>query len=1516
MKRVISLLILLTSFSLSGIAGSVTDEGEDNGIYWQLFGESQLSFDGGDNVLKDMSNFSSIDDRPWNRYIETIEDISFAGNVRSIGENAFNGCTQLNSLTISSHIESIGDNAFANCVSLATITSEAVQPPSVSDNSFANVNLSDISLTVPNGLEGLYKSAPYWGEMNINFNPDPYDQTNAYLSAIYVDGTLIDGFEPYLFTYEVQLPDGTTTTPNVTYQAHSVNATVTIQQADSPNGIATLTVLSADETETYVYTVSFRTNETGGNTGGDPSETIIDRGTLDGDITWTLYESGEFIISGSGSTPSYANYGTAPWYNHHSLIRSLIISEGITSIGKYSFYGCELLDNVVLPSSLSTVGSYAFNNCTGLTNIVCYAIQSPSVNASTSFKGVTIGNITLKVPSESIESYMSDQTWGQMMVQSIDGGTNTNPDTGVKYSVNWSVDGEIVQTDQIEKDGYISVLPNNPEDCYSTGNVYVGWTDTQISEAQSWAPSVLYTSTSEFPAITEDVTYYAVYAKEYGGATPETSEYTYSMDVQSSDWENSATNNTSYWLLEQGTSLVSPEIQLENIASIKVNMRTYGGTQYNKLTVSANGVTVAEIEATNGSKLTDYESPLTLQTSGYGKLTFTSNYGTSKGIGFTSVIIQMAQAAITRDNYTTTCTNSNPNPGGDEMSGTLENGQSWSLEDGRLSLTGAGNIAGFASADEVPWYNHRNEITYLFLGADFSSIGGFVFYELNNLTTISCPSSMMPTLEANTFNPSMISQITATVRANLLSQYQADPYWSQMTLETYPDSGGDDTPTIYAEGYTGEGDGLHWIIYNNGQMTFDGVGDIPDFESTSGQPWYDYRGEVTDINFNGQIETVGEYAFSQFYGLNTITLSSTTQYLNSYCFNSCTSLTRVTAPYPDVMPSAEVAFAGLDYTKITLEVPESVVDAYKSAMFWYEFNVVAIGGSSGGDSIVDGLVEGDIRWSFNSNTGLLSIYGFGAMPDYIASMAPWGDYVDAIQKVEVCYGITYVCNGAFANCLNITSVTTAASVDSIGENIFTGNNSPIQFYVQNMTPPGITENTFANVNGCVYAYCYESAFTAYDSNSLWNNGVCLGYVDDPQDPNLREYQLQMIYINNVALADYNPNLYNYDITLPAGSDAPLVTYKPGYTTQSITVEQASSPEGTAYIHVNGDATYSLYFIEDGGGSQQGDELVTFELDSTWRFIMLPTVFGLSGDDVTTTGEVEWATYSGMQRASGRSGWAKILSSPTANGGVAYIVRATNGSAILNVKVPEGAIAGGISMALTLNTYEASHPENANWNFIGNLYNAGYNIAGFAAMGISSPIAVWNGTGYSTYTPGIDAYILQPFEPFFIQVPDDGSVSELMFLPEYFEGGSGSGDSGNNEHSYKFTSKSWETISDNWISGKDGYGFSYSPDSTNGNGVQITTAYSGANATCPSSYNSIISVIVNYCTNVTKGVGAITIDVSGETITHEVNASEGTSLRDLVFDYSNSQPSGSPIITVNCKENSIYINKITIITSGM
>ena len=81
-------------------------------------------------------------------------------------------------------------------------------------------------------------------------------------------------------------------------------------------------------------------------------------------ISYTVDEAaGTITITGSGPIPDY-NYFNAPWTQAKAdrNCHKLIISEGITSIGKYAFAGM-LLTEVQFPSTLKKIDDYAFIGC-------------------------------------------------------------------------------------------------------------------------------------------------------------------------------------------------------------------------------------------------------------------------------------------------------------------------------------------------------------------------------------------------------------------------------------------------------------------------------------------------------------------------------------------------------------------------------------------------------------------------------------------------------------------------------------------------------------------------------------------------------------------------------------------------------------------------------------------------------------------------------------------------------------------------------------------------------------------------------------------------------------------------------------------------------------------------------------------------------------------------------------------------------------------------------------------------
>ena len=134
---------------------------------------------------------------------------------------------------------------------------------------------------------------------------------------------------------------------------------------------------------------------------------VVSVGKCGDNINYVLYSDGKLILKGTGTMYDYASSietsGNNSPFCDNDRIKSVVISEGITSIGEFAFSFCNNLKTATLPTSLKTIKRNGFmphideyivhQNLYGLTEITI----PPKVTeiAKYAFSGTAIKSVTI-----------------------------------------------------------------------------------------------------------------------------------------------------------------------------------------------------------------------------------------------------------------------------------------------------------------------------------------------------------------------------------------------------------------------------------------------------------------------------------------------------------------------------------------------------------------------------------------------------------------------------------------------------------------------------------------------------------------------------------------------------------------------------------------------------------------------------------------------------------------------------------------------------------------------------------------------------------------------------------------------------------------------------------------------------------------------------------------------------------------------------------------------------------------
>ena len=109
------------------------------------------------NIYIGMNNFGNAFQKKT-----SLRKVVLGNNVKCIESEAFEGCSNLTSVTIGNGVEEIKSYAFLGCVSLSNLTMRGETPPTLSVNTFTEVQYTQIKVLVNEDYLSTFQSANVW----------------------------------------------------------------------------------------------------------------------------------------------------------------------------------------------------------------------------------------------------------------------------------------------------------------------------------------------------------------------------------------------------------------------------------------------------------------------------------------------------------------------------------------------------------------------------------------------------------------------------------------------------------------------------------------------------------------------------------------------------------------------------------------------------------------------------------------------------------------------------------------------------------------------------------------------------------------------------------------------------------------------------------------------------------------------------------------------------------------------------------------------------------------------------------------------------------------------------------------------------------------------------------------------------------------------------------------------------------------------------------------------------------
>ena len=694
---------------------------------------------------------------------------------------------------------------------------------------------------------------------------------------------------------------------------------------------------------------------------------------IEDNLTWTLDANGTLTISGTGAMKAYDS-DDSPAIQKKDSVKTVVIEDGVTSIGDSAFFRCSQLASIEIPSSVKSIGDYAFYDCTGLTSITIpksvtsignyafYGCDKLTVNLENGSE-LTSGN--LGVDASKIRTYWNEDnlTWtldadgtlnisGKGAMKDYNSDDNPSPvyqnsnvkkvviEKGVTSIGNYAFSGCLGLKSITIPDGITSIGDHAFDSCINLRSITLPDSITSIG---MWAfyncwnvPSIII---PDGVTSIEDFTFDSCI-----GLTSITIPNSI-INIKSSAFHNCA-KLASITIPDSVTSIG------ESVFGDCSNLTTISLSCGSVLKKSDFGDQADLVSYTNQHILTKTAAKdatcsedgnkayWTCEHCGKYFLSDDTNPATAKAVELSETVIPASHKLTKVEAKAATCTEKG-------------NKEYWTCEH-------CGKY--FLSDDTNP----------------------------ETATAVELSETVVPAIQ----------------HKNAIIQNASEP------TETAPGYSGDrycpDCDKVVEKGYTyWVEDNLTWKLYADGTLTISGTGAMKDYDYDSNRSPVYRNSDVKKVVIEDGVTSIGSYAFQNCRSLTNITIPNSVTSIENSAFEWCSSLSSVTIP-DSVTSIGEVAFYNCsDLTSIT--IPDSVTSIGKWAFFGCGLTSITIP-----DSVTS--IEESV---FESCSSLTSI----TIPDSVTSIGSSAFFnCQSLTNITIPDSVTSIGNDAFRNCTNLTTI--------------------------------------------------------------------------------------------------------------------------------------------------------------------------------------------------------------------------------------------------------------------------------------------------------------------------------------------------------------------------------------------------------------------------------------------------------------------------------------------------------------